>query len=105
VSRGDPGLQPQRTALAWSRTSLAVLVNALVVLRTGAQAGKTPLIVLGILLLVAAAAGVLYSAWRRRQLLQGTPAGAPPAAAMLGAAAVTWLACVGALACVVAGVG
>src|SRR5262245_33495646 len=105
VSRGDPGLQPQRTALAWSRTSLAVFVNALVVLRTGAQADKTPLIVVGILLLVAAAAGVMYSTWRRQRLLHDTPPGAAPVAAMLGAAAVTWLACVGGLACVMAGVG
>ncbi len=31
------GLQPQRTALAWSRTSLVMLVNMLLLLRLGAD--------------------------------------------------------------------
>ena len=37
----DPGLQRERTAMAWTRTGLAVLVNALIVLRAGGPQART----------------------------------------------------------------
>jgi uncharacterized membrane protein YidH (DUF202 family) len=42
----DPGLQPERTALAWQRTSLAAVVLAVLLLRHGVLA-RAPLEILG----------------------------------------------------------
>lgn len=98
MSHADPGLQPQRTALAWSRTGLAVLVNALVVLRSGAQSGQPFILALGLLLVVAAAGAVACGAWRARILAaRGAPT-APPQALVIGTVAVAWLACAAAVA-------
>ncbi|KQW06130.1 hypothetical protein ASC66_06195 [Leifsonia sp. Root4] len=71
----DPGLQPERTALAWNRTALAVAVNGVLVLRAG-MVGNAPLFLgVGAMLLLAAAGATAYSSVRKRQLLRavGTP--------------------------------
>lgn len=73
----DPGLQPERTDLAWRRTTLALAVGAIVALRI-----LPP--VLGVWSLAAALAGFLFTAsiWilagqrarkTREALLQETP--------------------------------
>jgi hypothetical protein len=60
----DPGLQPERTALAWRRTGLAMAVGALAALRIfPALLGAWALIPGGIAVLVAGA--VLVAAHRR----------------------------------------
>ena len=89
----DPGLQAERTALAWNRTGLAVLVNALLALRSGWTAREAPITALGFVLLLASGAIVVYGAWRRRQLLSGRGVLAPSAHAVAAVAAVTLLAC------------
>ena len=89
---GDAGLQPQRTALAWNRTALAVVVNALLVLRAGAHGGHTALLAAGCLLLAGAGVRVACGAWRRRVLLLQPPA-APSPAVVWTALAVAGLAC------------
>ncbi|MFC6354931.1 DUF202 domain-containing protein [Luethyella okanaganae] len=89
----DPGLQPERTALAWSRTALAISVNALLSVRAGLVGGATAFIVVGVLLLAAAAASVVYGNVRRHQLLRTDVPVRPHAGAMLAAAIVTTFAC------------
>jgi len=88
----DPGLQPQRTALAWHRTGLAVLANALVILRSGVSAGHGMLTFLGGLLLVSAAGVAAFGAWRARALARGPAHATTPARVVLAAAGVTSLA-------------
>lgn len=73
----DPGLQPQRTALAWGRTGLAMIVNALLVLRLGINAGDRPVEYLGIGFLAISGGMLLIGEGRRRQLAK-MPAGATP---------------------------
>jgi uncharacterized membrane protein YidH (DUF202 family) len=89
----DPGLQPERTALAWSRTGMAVLVNALLALRAGWSIQSVPIIGLGVLLLASCAAAVAYGAVRRRRLSAGIAPLAPPALAIWMVAAVFMVAC------------
>lgn len=94
----DAGLQPERTSLAWNRTGLAIVVNALLVLRAGWSSGRFALMAVGVVLLVAAGSTVVYGAWRQRHLATGLGMTAPPALAVAAAAAVTLLACASGLA-------
>ena len=94
MTAADPGLQPQRTALAWTRTALAVFVNAFLVLRTGMQAGQTLTTALGVVLLLAGALTVGCGAWRHRSLARSHAPGGPPAEMIWAIVAVTWIACI-----------
>ncbi|PZQ77654.1 MAG: DUF202 domain-containing protein [Variovorax paradoxus] len=87
----DPGLQPERTTMAWTRTAAGLLLNAILNLRVGFVADSTPLIILSAALLVAAAATFYYGR-ERRIALSGNAYRQPlsPKAAVLVSLAV-WL--------------
>jgi uncharacterized membrane protein YidH (DUF202 family) len=101
VSHVDPGLQAQRTALAWTRTGLSVLLNAVVVLRSGVQADEPFILGLGFMLLVAAAVAVGCGGWRARRLTIDVTHSAPPTIVVAGIVGVAFVACIGGLASIV----
>lgn len=55
----DPGLQPERTAMAWQRTSLAVAVSALAVARLAVRDDSIAGLMLGSLVLASSAIAIL----------------------------------------------
>ncbi|MFJ2618670.1 DUF202 domain-containing protein [Glutamicibacter sp. NPDC087344] len=63
VSVSDPGLQPERTVMAWGRTLISFLVVAGVFLRWQPHYGSGILIMIGIALCTAAG---IYLSQRRR---------------------------------------
>ncbi|MFK4729984.1 DUF202 domain-containing protein [Agromyces mediolanus] len=97
----DPGLQPERTALSWTRTALVVAVNALLALRTGLVEGEPWLVVTGAVLFFAAGAVGAVGGVRRRELSEGRYAPAPWL--MLAVAAATLAAAAAGIASVFAG--
>lgn len=75
----DPGLQAERTAMAWNRTGLALFVNALLALRLGLSGAQSPLMLaLGGVLLFGAGAVMWLGSVRRRALVGGMHIVAPP---------------------------
>ena len=102
VGHRDPGLQPQRTALAWVRTGLAVFVNALVVLRTGLVTGQFFILALGTVLLVASALSVVCGTWRVRHLAAHGATVEPPWILMVGTMWIALIACVAGIASILA---
>ncbi|WP_353827149.1 DUF202 domain-containing protein [Agromyces sp. SYSU T0242] len=74
----DPGLQPERTALAWSRTSFAIAVNGMLVLREG-LVGDRPSLVAASAVVFVGAVVILAAGWQRRRVLDalGEPAPLP----------------------------
>jgi uncharacterized membrane protein YidH (DUF202 family) len=75
----DPGLQPERTDLAWRRTALGFFANAALVARFAVHAGPDPIgyVVAGVLaltgVLMLVRSGRLY-ARRNARLAAGLPA-------------------------------
>jgi hypothetical protein len=103
AATGDPGLQPERTALSWTRTALAIAVNALLSIRAGFVAGEPWLVAVGVLLFAASGAVVAIGTVRRRQLSGDRLVITPPTGALLGVAAATLLASIGGVASVFVG--
>lgn len=71
----DPGLQPERTALAWTRTASGLLLNAVLHLRVSFVLESKSLLTFSVTLLVASAAAFLFGRHRHRQLLTGLRSG------------------------------
>lgn len=94
----DAGLQAERTALAWNRTALAILVNALIALRTAWANGGTLMPMLAVALLLCAVAAAGCGLWRRGVLLGTAPDIAPPALVIAAVSFAVWLACAAAFA-------
>ena len=91
MSARDPGLQPERTRLAWSRTALAVAVNAALVIRAGVVAPDRALLVLGVVLGVVSTFVIVAGSARRKGLVRNPPEG-PSARLMLLTSGATVLA-------------
>ncbi|WP_346921613.1 DUF202 domain-containing protein [Glutamicibacter creatinolyticus] len=74
VRISDPGLQPERTVLAWGRTLISFLVVSAVFLRWLPHDGQSLLVLVGIAALVSG--GIFLSQRRRyRRMAQGLEAG------------------------------
>lgn len=69
----DPGLQPERTALAWRRTALSMFVNGALLVRAAAEAGSPALWAASVLIVLASATVYVVGRYRRRALTSGSP--------------------------------
>lgn len=90
----DPGVQPERTALAWHRTALAMLVNGALLVRAAAEA-RSPLVWAVAVLVVLAALGLFAVGWLRSRaiLLAAASSSSPHAVAITTLVGAVWLAC------------
>lgn len=93
-SHSDPGLQAERTSLAWTRTASSLLLNAVLFLRSGYVNSSMPLIVLSSALVFAAGATFVLGSRRRIDLMSGEQVECVPEVAARFITAVTLLAAI-----------
>lgn len=81
----DPGVQPERTVLAWSRTAILLLVNTALLLKAGTLSTQPLLLAAGILLLLASLTIFIWVPLRLRALqIAPQTHTIPPAIVMFG---------------------
>lgn len=85
----DPGLQPERTRLAWRRTTLSSTVAAVLAAKAALHGGPSAIDVTACALCCALWLGFLALAHRRIRVLATPGTGAPPALAPRHATAAT----------------
>ncbi|MEJ8847444.1 DUF202 domain-containing protein [Variovorax rhizosphaerae] len=91
----DPGLQPERTAMAWTRTAISAMVCAVVYLKLAFSAHSLLLGVGGTVLLFGALGLVLISMRRRVDLVDVNKRAAPAGHLLKWTAVIV---CIGAMA-------
>lgn len=96
----DPGLQAERTALAWTRTAVAVVANALLALRAGVAQQHWLVAGLGVVLLLCAATLTTFGVLRRGELLGQAGPRSPSPWMPLGTVAFALTCCIAAIATV-----
>jgi uncharacterized membrane protein YidH (DUF202 family) len=79
----DPGLQPERTALAWRRTALAMLANGALLVRGSIHTDSRVLFMVSMAIVVASLSTFGIATWRHRELMQHDPPRAPHASLMM----------------------
>jgi hypothetical protein len=87
----DPGLQPERTALAWGRTALTAFINAGLLIKAGLDSARASVVLCGGVLLLGACTLQLIALMRRRRLTQGVGLRSVSAYWMLSAVALVWI--------------
>lgn len=65
----DPGLQPERTSLAWSRTALSMLAAAGISLKSGAELHRLEIVTAGVCLLIGSVFTWALGMARRNEIL------------------------------------
>ncbi|MCX5383377.1 DUF202 domain-containing protein [Streptomyces sp. NBC_00083] len=92
----DPGLQPERTRLAWRRTTLSCTVTAVLAAKQAVHRGSSPVALIAVTLSALVWLGFLAVAHLRIQTLSG---GAPRFRVLGVRAALAAAGCTVALAC------